>query len=104
VSNGKILSELNDNFFPFYSTILQSIRQVFDNNLPQKVQDQLVLIEEVFDILDILDHMDPRSGISKNGGIRLAASLTKINPKGEKRYAMKRYQAPQEDCHIDYAR
>lgn len=48
VSNDQILSELNDNFFPFYSTILQSARQVFENNLPQKVQDQLVLIEEVF--------------------------------------------------------
>lgn len=48
VSNDKILSELNDNFFTFYSNILQSARQVFDGNLPQKVQDQLVLIEEVF--------------------------------------------------------
>lgn len=48
VSNDQILSELNDNFFPFYSNILQSARQVFENNLPQKVQDQLVLIEEVF--------------------------------------------------------
>ena len=48
VSNDQILSELNDNFFPFYSTILQSARKVFQGNLPQKVQDQLVLIEEVF--------------------------------------------------------
>jgi len=48
VSNDQILSEINDNFFPFYSTILQSARQVFKGNLPQKVQDQLVLIEEVF--------------------------------------------------------
>lgn len=48
VSNEQILSELNDNFFPFYSTILQSARKVFTGNLPQKVQDQLVLIEEVF--------------------------------------------------------
>ncbi len=48
VSNDQILAELNDNFFPFYSTILQSARQVFEGNLPQKVQDQLVLIEEVF--------------------------------------------------------
>ncbi len=48
VSNDHILTELNDNFFPFYSAILQSARQVFENNLPQKVQDQLVLIEEVF--------------------------------------------------------
>ncbi len=48
VSNEQILAELNDNFFPFYSTILHSARQVFEENLPQKVQDQLVLIEEVF--------------------------------------------------------
>jgi type I restriction-modification system DNA methylase subunit/restriction endonuclease S subunit len=48
VSNDQILSELNDNFFPFYSTILHSARKVFKRNLPQKVQDQLVLIEEVF--------------------------------------------------------
>ncbi|GAF05737.1 putative type I restriction enzymeP M protein [Saccharicrinis fermentans DSM 9555 = JCM 21142] len=48
VSNNQILSELNDNFFPFYSSIMNSARQVFEGNLPQKVQDQLVLIEEVF--------------------------------------------------------
>lgn len=48
VSNDQILAELNDNFFPFYSTILNSARHVFTGNLPQKVQDQLVLIEEVF--------------------------------------------------------
>lgn len=48
VSNDQILAELNDNFFPFYSAILQSARIVFEGNLPQKVQDQLVLIEEVF--------------------------------------------------------
>lgn len=48
VSNEQILSELNDNFFPFYSTILHSAREVFEGNLPQKVKDQLVLIEEVF--------------------------------------------------------
>jgi restriction endonuclease S subunit len=48
VSNEQILTELNDNFFPFYSGILHNARQVFEGNLPQKVQDQLVLIEEVF--------------------------------------------------------
>lgn len=48
ISNEQILSELNGNFFPFYSNILTSARQVFKGNLPQKVQDQLVLIEEVF--------------------------------------------------------
>ncbi len=48
VTNTLILEELNNNFFPFYSTILKSARDVFEKNLPQKVQDQLVLIEEVF--------------------------------------------------------
>lgn len=48
VSNEQILTELNNKFFPFYSRILQSARNVFKGNLPQKVQDQLVLIEEVF--------------------------------------------------------
>ncbi len=48
VTSEQILSELNDNFFPFYSSILSSARQVYEGNLPQKVQDQLVLIEEVF--------------------------------------------------------
>ena len=48
VSSEQILSELNENFFPFYSTILSSARVVFEENLPIKVQDQLVLIEEVF--------------------------------------------------------
>jgi len=48
ISNEQILTELNTNFFPFYAIILQSARRVFEGNLPQKVQDQLVLIEEVF--------------------------------------------------------
>ncbi|GAA4465515.1 hypothetical protein GCM10023189_46240 [Nibrella saemangeumensis] len=48
VSNDQILAELNNNFFPFYENLLQSARQVYEGNLPQKVQDQLVLIEEVF--------------------------------------------------------
>ncbi|RAJ90058.1 type I restriction-modification system DNA methylase subunit [Larkinella arboricola] len=48
VTNEQLLAELNTNFFPFYGTILQSARKVFEGNLPQKVQDQLVLIEEVF--------------------------------------------------------
>ena len=47
--NGEqILSELNKNIFPFYSTILSKVRTVFSGNLPQKIQDQLVLMEEVF--------------------------------------------------------
>ncbi len=47
--NGEqILSELNKNIFPFYSAILSKTRTVVSGNLPQKMQDQLVLMEEVF--------------------------------------------------------
>jgi len=47
--NGEqILSELNKNIFPFYSVILSKARTVTSGNLPQKMQDQLVLMEEVF--------------------------------------------------------
>jgi len=42
------LSELNKNIFPFYSTILTKTRSVITGNLPTKMQDQLVLMEEVF--------------------------------------------------------
>lgn len=35
VSNEQILSELNDNFFPFYSSILHSARQVFEGKQTQ---------------------------------------------------------------------
>jgi len=44
----QIKSHLNKNIFPFYSQILSKARKVFKGNLPQKVQDNLVLIEEVF--------------------------------------------------------
>ena len=47
--NGEqILSELNKNIFPFYASILSKSRKVVEGNLPQKMQDQLVLMEEVF--------------------------------------------------------
>ncbi len=47
--NGEqILSELNKNIFPFYASILSKVRTVTSGNLPQKMQDQLVLMEEVF--------------------------------------------------------
>jgi len=47
--NGEqILSELNKNIFPFYASILSKARTVITGNLPQKMQDQLVLMEEVF--------------------------------------------------------
>jgi type I restriction-modification system DNA methylase subunit len=49
LSNGdRILQELNKTIFPFYATILQSARKVVKGNLPAKMQDQLVLMEEVF--------------------------------------------------------
>ena len=49
LSNGdRILSELNKNIFPFYATILLEARKVITGNLPSKMQDQLVLMEEVF--------------------------------------------------------
>jgi len=44
----QILSELNKNIFPFYATILSKARPVINGNLPQKMRDQLVLMEEVF--------------------------------------------------------
>ncbi len=47
--NGEqVLSELNKNIFPFYSVILSKSRTVISGNLPQKMQDQLVLMEEIF--------------------------------------------------------
>ncbi len=48
VANERLLSALNEQFFPFYSNILGHARKVYTGNLSQKVQDQLVLIEEVF--------------------------------------------------------
>ncbi|MDR0384475.1 MAG: N-6 DNA methylase, partial [Prevotellaceae bacterium] len=49
ISNGdRVLSELNKTVFPFYASILHEVRKVVKGNLPQKMQDQLVLMEEVF--------------------------------------------------------
>jgi type I restriction-modification system DNA methylase subunit/restriction endonuclease S subunit len=49
LSNGdRILSELNKTIFPFYASILQEARKVVKGNLPPNMQDQLVLMEEVF--------------------------------------------------------
>lgn len=42
------LVELNKNVFPFYATVLSRARKIISGNLPQKMQDQLVLMEEVF--------------------------------------------------------
>lgn len=44
----QIKTHLNQDIFPFYAQILSHARKVFEDNLPQKVQDNLVLIEEVF--------------------------------------------------------
>jgi type I restriction-modification system DNA methylase subunit len=46
--NDQILPALNQKFFPFYANILSAARKVWPGNLSTKVQDQLVLIEEVF--------------------------------------------------------
>ena len=46
--NDQILAALNTRFFPFYARILSEARKVWQGNLSTKVQDQLILIEEVF--------------------------------------------------------
>jgi type I restriction enzyme M protein len=46
--NDAILPALNSRLFPFYARILSEARKVWPGNLSTKVQDQLVLIEEVF--------------------------------------------------------
>jgi type I restriction-modification system DNA methylase subunit len=48
IDSKKITEELNKNFFPFYSKILIEAQKVIKGNLSAKVQDQLVLIQEVF--------------------------------------------------------
>lgn len=48
IDSQQITQELNKNFFPFYGNILSEARRVFKGNLSIKVQDQLVLIQEVF--------------------------------------------------------
>ncbi len=48
VPNEQILLTLNTRFFPFYSRISSEARKVIKGNPSIKVQDQLVLIEEVF--------------------------------------------------------
>jgi type I restriction-modification system DNA methylase subunit len=48
VPNEQILATLNTSFFPFYASILSKARKVIKGNPSIKVQDQLVLIEEVF--------------------------------------------------------
>ncbi|OGK12362.1 hypothetical protein A2859_05605 [Candidatus Roizmanbacteria bacterium RIFCSPHIGHO2_01_FULL_37_16b] len=48
LTGDQVKEHLNKNIFPFYSLLLSKSREIFPQNLPQKVQDQLVLIEEVF--------------------------------------------------------
>lgn len=75
LSGKQALDELNKNIFPFYGNILTKAREVFKKNLPQKVQDQLVLIEGVFanssftnnvktgnlsEIISLVDEIDER--------------------------------------------
>lgn len=48
VPNDQILSKLNSDLFPFYARILSEARKVIKGNPSIRVQDQLVLIEEVF--------------------------------------------------------
>lgn len=44
----QVLAELNKSIFPFYANILTHARKVIKGNLPTKLQDHLVLTEEVF--------------------------------------------------------
>lgn len=48
MTGDQVLATLNQQVFPFYSTILSKSREVIKGNLPVKIQDQLVLMEEVF--------------------------------------------------------
>lgn len=49
LTGNQALETMNKKIFPFYGNILGKARAIYKNkNLPQKVQDQLVLIEEVF--------------------------------------------------------
>jgi len=49
LNGNQALITINQKVFPFYGNILGKAGDVYKNkNLPQKVQDQLVLIEEVF--------------------------------------------------------
>ncbi|MDQ3020398.1 MAG: N-6 DNA methylase [Bacteroidota bacterium] len=48
ITNEQILPNLNQNFFPFYANIINKARKVYDGNIPLKVHDNLILVEEVF--------------------------------------------------------
>ena len=48
LNGDQILFELNKNIFPFYAAVLIKSRNVINTNLPIKIYDQLILMEEVF--------------------------------------------------------
>lgn len=48
LTGDQILSHLNKEIFPFYAAILSKAGKVITGNMPTKMQDQLVLMEEVF--------------------------------------------------------
>jgi type I restriction enzyme M protein len=48
LTGDQILAHLNKEVFPFYATILSKAGKVITGNMPTKMQDQLVLMEEVF--------------------------------------------------------
>ncbi|MFC1560044.1 N-6 DNA methylase [Candidatus Margulisiibacteriota bacterium] len=48
LTGDQILSQLNKNIFPFYASILSKASRVIEGNISTKIQDQLVLMEEVF--------------------------------------------------------
>ncbi|MFA5340938.1 MAG: N-6 DNA methylase [Clostridia bacterium] len=48
LTGDQILAHLNKEVFPFYSAILSKAGKVISGNMPTKMQDQLVLMEEVF--------------------------------------------------------
>lgn len=48
LTGDQILAHLNKEVFPFYAAILSKAGKVIHGNMPTKMQDQLVLMEEVF--------------------------------------------------------
>lgn len=76
IGSESILPTLNKDFFPFYSNILHEARKVLKGNMSTKVQDQLVLIKDVFansnftnnvqsgnleEVIDLISQIDEQS-------------------------------------------
>lgn len=76
--NDQILTALNMRFFPFYAHILSEARKVWQGNLSTKVQDQLILIEEVFGNSNFIKHT-----VIKEGDI-FRVGLTRLRLGGAK--------------------